>query len=165
MDDLDLALLTELVKDSGRTAKQLGDALGVGASLVYSRLRRLAAGGYIKRFTVDVDETKLGYGIRAMTAVRVAPEKRGEVVERLLEEENVVSVSELIGRYDLLVQVKVRSLEELDRFLMERFAAIDGVLGTETFVQLTTSRKDPDYRREKAELKVKPRRRRARKKR
>src|SRR3990170_1601917 len=53
IDDIDMKILSELVKDAGLSVPKLSKKISVNPSVVYSRIKRLLKRGLIKRYTVE----------------------------------------------------------------------------------------------------------------
>jgi Lrp/AsnC family transcriptional regulator for asnA, asnC and gidA len=64
-DELDMKILTELTKDGSVSVPNLSKRLGINTSVLYSRIKRLIKKKLIKKFTVVVDESLIGIGVRA----------------------------------------------------------------------------------------------------
>ncbi len=62
-----------------------------------------------------------------------------------MESPEVVSISEITGRFDILIEVYAKNLEALHSVVIEKIGKIDGIQNTETFVQLQKTDKDPAY--------------------
>jgi Lrp/AsnC family transcriptional regulator for asnA, asnC and gidA len=113
--------------------------------VVYSRIKRLIKRGLIKKFTVIVNEQLLGYNVEAIVGANVDSKRRAAVMDALLELEQVRSVHEVTGRFDLIIFVKARNLDELRDLISNKFAAIDGITHTETFVEMSSKAREPVY--------------------
>ena len=69
--DIELRVLSELMRDSKRSDRELAKLLNVSQPTV-SRIRtKLEKAGYIKQYTVIPEFSKLGYKIMAITFVKV----------------------------------------------------------------------------------------------
>jgi DNA-binding Lrp family transcriptional regulator len=91
MKDVELRLISELMKNSRRSDRELAKVLGVSQPTVSRTIKRLEKEGYIKEYTMIPDFHKLGYEIMGITsiAVRDQPYKEGfkEITRRALEVE------------------------------------------------------------------------------
>jgi Lrp/AsnC family transcriptional regulator for asnA, asnC and gidA len=67
------------------------------------------------------------------------------ITKKLLETAEVVSISEVTGRFDMLVKVYAKNLEALHSIVIEKIGKIEGIQNTETFVELQRTDKDPVY--------------------
>jgi len=144
-DELDMKLLQELVKDSSISVPNLSKKLGINASVLYSRINRLVKKKLIKRFTVEIDDTLLGIGVKALVGVNRDPKLKDSIHKQLMETSEVVSISEVTGRFDMIVRVYADNLESLHTAVIEKIGKIDGIQNTETFVELQKTDKDPNY--------------------
>jgi len=148
-DELDMKLIQELTKDSSISVPNLSKKLGINASVLYSRINRLMKKKLIKRFTIVVDDTLLGIGVKALVGVNRDPKLKDSIHKQLMETSEVVSISEVTGRFDMIVRVTADNLESLHTVVIEKIGKIDGIHNTETFVELQRTDKDPDYLIEK----------------
>jgi Lrp/AsnC family transcriptional regulator for asnA, asnC and gidA len=62
-----------------------------------------------------------------------------------LKTTEVVMISEVTGRFDILITVRAKNLEELHSVAIEKIGKIEGIQNTETFVELQRTEKDPTY--------------------
>ncbi|PKN39612.1 MAG: Lrp/AsnC family transcriptional regulator, partial [Deltaproteobacteria bacterium HGW-Deltaproteobacteria-20] len=62
--------------------------------------------------------------------------------------DGVQSVSNVSGRFDLLVEIHVASRNDLRRFLVDDLSALGGIQNTETFLYLETINKWVQQRQE-----------------
>jgi Lrp/AsnC family transcriptional regulator for asnA, asnC and gidA len=62
-----------------------------------------------------------------------------------METSEVVSISEVTGRFDIIVDVYAKNLEALHDVVIEKIGKIEGIQNTETFVELQKTDKDPVY--------------------
>lgn len=144
-DDLDMKLLFELTKDGSISVPELSKKLGINASVLYSRIKRLVKKKLIKKFTIVVDESLLGVGVKASIGVNRDPKLKDTIHKQLLATTEVMSISEVTGRFDIIVNVQTKNLEVLHSIVIEKLGKIDGIINTETFVELQKTDKDPVY--------------------
>ncbi|MGA1974525.1 MAG: Lrp/AsnC family transcriptional regulator [Conexivisphaerales archaeon] len=144
-DEIDMKILRELVIDAGQSVPKLSKKIQVNPSVTYSRIKRLSKKGLIKNFTVEVNEDLLGWKVLAYVGVNSDAKERDSVLKQLLDEDEVREVAEVTGRFDFLVTIKSRSLEELHNVVSSRIGNISGVQHTETFIAMRTGVKPPSY--------------------
>jgi len=144
-DELDLKLLYELTKDGSISVPNLSKKLDMNASVLYSRIKRLLRKKLIKKFTIVIDDSLLGIGVKATIGINRDPKLKDSIHKELMETSEVVSISEITGRFDILVRVHAESLESLHTVVIEKLGKIDGIQNTETFVELQKTDKDPQY--------------------
>jgi Lrp/AsnC family transcriptional regulator for asnA, asnC and gidA len=145
IDETDMRILAELVKDAGLSVPKLSRKINVNPSVVYSRIKRLTKRSLIRRFTVEVNEEMLGYTVTAIIGLNIDSKLRESILEELLDLHEVREVSEVTGRFDLVATVKARSLDELHDVVSGKIGRVNGVLHTETFIQMKKKAKEPRY--------------------
>ena len=144
-DELDLKLLYELTKDGSISVPNLSKKLDMNASVLYSRIKRLLRKKLIKKFTIVIDDSLLGIGVKATIGINRDPKLKDSIHKELMETSEVVSISEITGRFDIMVRVHAERLESLHTVVIEKLGKIDGIQNTETFVELQKTDKDPQY--------------------
>ena len=135
-DDLDMKILAVLIDDASISVPKLSDQIKVNSSVVYSRIKRLVKKGLIERFTLEVDEGLLGFPVRAIIGCNVDSKKRKAIINEIVGLVETREILEVTGRFDLMIAVRARSLDELHSFISERMGQIDGVRYTETFIEM-----------------------------
>ncbi len=149
-DELDMKLLFELTKDGSISVPILSKKLGINASVLYSRIKRLVKKKLIKKFTVEIDDSLLGIGVKANVGINRDPKFKDTIHKKFMETPEVVSISEVTGRFDIMIQVYSKNLESLHAVVIEKIGKIEGIQNTETFVELQKTDKDPVYLNELA---------------
>ena len=144
-DDLDMKLLYELTNDGSISVPVLSKKLGINASVLYSRIKRLVKKKLIKKFTVEIDDSLLGIGVKASVGINRDPKFKDAIHKKFMETPEVVSISEVTGRFDIMVQIYAKDLEALHSMVIDKIGKIQGVQNTETFVELQKTDKDPVY--------------------
>ena len=145
VDDLDLKLLSELKKDGSISIPLLAKKLNINASVLYSRIKRLIKKKMIKKFTIDIDETQLGFGVKAYVGINRDPKFKTIIHENLLKIAEIDRIIEVTGRFDLMVGALAEDLEQLHSIVVDKIGKIDGIQNTETFVELERTEKSPMY--------------------
>ncbi|HEX2067839.1 MAG TPA: Lrp/AsnC family transcriptional regulator [Nitrososphaeraceae archaeon] len=144
-DELDMRILSELTKDASISVPQLSKKLNVNASVLYSRIKRLGKRSLIKKFTVIINEGMLGINVKATVGINRDPKLKEPIHSELLRIPEVRLLSEVTGRFDMIVNVNARTLEELHNIIIERIGKIEGIQNTETFVEMQRTEKEPVY--------------------
>ena len=138
-------LLFELTMDGSISVPALSKKLDINASVLYSRIKRLLKKKLIKKFTIVIDDSLLGIEVKATVGINRDPKFKDAIKEKLLVTPEVVSISEVTGRFDILVKVYAENLEVLHSIVIEKIGKIEGIPKTETFVELKRTDKDPVY--------------------
>ena len=144
-DELDMKILSELTKDASISVPRLSKKLNVNASVLYSRIKRLAKRNLIKKFTIVVNEGMLGVNVKATVGINRDPKLKEPIHAELMKIPEVRSLSEVTGRFDMIVNVSAHTLEELHNIVITRIGKIEGIQNTETFVEMQRTDKEPLY--------------------
>ncbi len=142
-DELDMNILSELSKDASISVPKLAKKLGINASVIYSRIKRLVKRGVIKRFTIVINDEALGINVRAVIGINMDPKNRQTVRQELMSIPEIRSIAEVSGRFDILITVGAKNLEDLHSIVMDKIGEIQGITNTETFVEM--QRYDKEY--------------------
>jgi Lrp/AsnC family transcriptional regulator for asnA, asnC and gidA len=140
-----MKLLFELTKDGAISVPELSKKLGINTSVLYSRIKRLVKKKLIKKFTIIIDDSLLGVGVKASIGINRDPKLKDAIHKQLMATQEVMSISEVTGRFDIIVNVHTKNLEVLHSIVIEKLGKIDGIINTETFVELQKTDKDPVY--------------------
>ena len=140
-----MKLLFELSKDGNISVPVLSKKLGINSSVLYSRIKRLVRKKLIKKFTIEIDDSLLGIGVKASVGINRDPKFKTQIQKKLLEISEVISISEVTGRFDIMIEVYGLDLEDLHTIVIEKIGKIEGIQNTETFVELQKTSKDPVY--------------------
>src|ERR671924_600013 len=144
-DDLDLKILSELAKDASISVPKLSKKINVNASVVYSRIKRLLKKGLIKKFTIVINDEALGFNVKALTGINMDSKLRDNVLNELFKIPEVREVSEVTGRFDVLVTMNARSLDEMHQLISEKIGRVEGVQKTETFIEMRKTSREMAY--------------------
>jgi Lrp/AsnC family transcriptional regulator for asnA, asnC and gidA len=99
----------------------------------------------IKKFTIEIDDSLLGIGVKANVGINRDPKFKDDIHKKFMETDEVVSISEVTGRFDIMIKVYAKNLEALHSVVIEKIGKIEGIQNTETFVELQKTDKEPVY--------------------
>jgi len=145
IDDLDLTILSELSADASISVPKLSEKIKVNPSVVYSRIKRLVKKKLIQRFTIVVNDHELGFQVKALAGINMDSKKRDTVIDELFKIDGVREIAEVTGRFDILVTLYAHSLDEMHRIVSGNVGKIDGVLSSESFIEMKTREKAMPY--------------------
>lgn len=135
MDKLGSRLIMELQRNSRRSNRQLARVLGVSEATVRRRISEYAESHLIE-LTAIPDANKVGLTSWAYLNLRVELPQLTAVAQRLAAYPDVHYVGICSGSYHLLVSVIFDSPFKLSQFITEELGRIDGIIRTDTLVQL-----------------------------
>lgn len=139
-------ILKLLQKNARMSNQQIAVILGITEQEVDEAMAELETKGVIKGYTAVIDWDKAGADhVSALIELKVTPKKNlgfDEIAQRVMEFEEVESVYLMSGGYDLLVEVKGSSFQEIAMFVAKRLSPLDSVLSTATHFLLTRYKED-----------------------
>ena len=145
MDKTDLKILSELSNDSSISIPKLSEKINVNTSVVYSRIKRLVKSKLIKKFTIDVNDKELGYAVKSLTGINMDSKQRDVVIDELFKIPGVREISEVTGRFDILVIMFAKNLPEMHRLISEEIGKIQGIVSSESFIEMKRLKKQMPY--------------------
>lgn len=117
IDDLDREILGILADDARIGWTELGARVHLSPNAAADRVRRLRRLGVIRRFTVELDQARLGRTLEAVVDVRVADAARFQDGAAQLPE--VVWMAYLTGRTDFQLHVACTGTAGLNTLLSQ----------------------------------------------
>lgn len=126
LDKLDWQILRQLQANGRATYDEVAEAVGLSASAVLRRVRRLEDAGVIHRYAALVAPERVGLGLTAYINVRL--EKHTEHHKRTPMDAfraavqawpEVVECAALTGEMDFLLRVVVADMAHYSRFIMD----------------------------------------------
>ena len=145
MDKIDQKILSELTDDSSISIPKLSEKINVNSSVVYSRIKRLVKKKLIERFTIEINNKELGFGVKSITGINMDSKQRDNVIQELFKIPGVREVSEVTGRFDILVTMYAENLGEMYRIVSDNIGKIEGVISSESFIEMKTRKKQMSY--------------------
>ncbi|ODS90884.1 MAG: AsnC family transcriptional regulator [Comamonas sp. SCN 65-56] len=145
LDKLDRAILRRLQDDGRETYESIGEQVGLSASAVLRRVKRLEEVRAIARYVALVRPEAVGLGLTAYLNVRL--EKNTETHKRnpmdlfraaVQSWPEVVECASLTGEMDYLLRVVVRDMAHYSRFVMDTLLKHPSVQDCKTSFVLDT---------------------------
>jgi Lrp/AsnC family leucine-responsive transcriptional regulator len=141
LDDTDRQLLALLQEDDRLSLAELGKRVGIPASTINDRIKRLARQGVIAGFQARVSPEALGLNLLAFMMVSWSnPKVEAEFLARMQASPAVLECHHITGAWNYLVKVRVGTTRDLERFLAETIKGVEGVERTETLIVLSSAK-------------------------
>ncbi len=144
-DNIDLKILSELSNDSSISVTHLSKKINVNSSVVYSRIKRLVKRKLIERFTIEINNKELGYAVKSLTGINMDSKKRDNIIEELFKIKEVREISEVTGRFDMLVTMYAKNLDNMHQLVSEQIGKIQGIVSSESFIEMKTQTKQMPF--------------------
>ncbi len=135
LDKLGQRLIQELQNDGRQSYRELADELGVAEGTVRKRVRDLRNKDVIKIAALP-NPLKLGCNFICIIGMEVKLTDLQQVGKELAQSPNVYFLSSVTGRFDLIAILLFSTSEELADFVREKIYSVQGILKTETFVNM-----------------------------
>ena len=127
LDGVDSKIIAVLQGDASLAYKDVAQKLNMNESTVRKRILALREKRVIKKFSVEIDPTELGYETRSIIGLDVEPSRILEVGELLKRVPEVRSVSTTFGEHDFQVEVWAEDQKTLLEIIHRKLSTIDGV--------------------------------------
>ena len=139
LDRHDIALLSELQRDSRQTVQQLAEAAGLSSTPCWKRVKEMEASGIIRGYTALVDREKVGLALAVLAEVNLTRHNEDDVrkFERAVADcPQIVSCYATTGQADYVMKVLVPDIKSYESFLHETAFKLPGVTHVRSSVVL-----------------------------
>lgn len=119
LDEKDKKIISILLENARLPFTDIAKKLGITDVAVKKRLKKLEKNGVIKKYTVIVDPSKLGYQDVALVGVDTEPDKILEVAEKLSEKEYSRFVYLTTGDHMIMVEIWAKNNADLMKIIKE----------------------------------------------
>ena len=99
LDNINLKIIDFLSKDSSTPFVEIAKQIGISDATVHIRVRRMIAAGIINKFTISVDNNRLGYDHLAFMGINVEPGFAEELTDELSKVDEVLEIHEMHGSF------------------------------------------------------------------
>lgn len=137
LDQIDLRILALLAENARLSSRALARDLEMSVGAISERISKLEQKGIITGYHTAIDPAKVGFGMFAIIGLQT---DQGPVLDRELETllniPEVLAVHTVAGRWDLVLEVRVRDTGHLRRIVLERIWKVPGFRHSETMISL-----------------------------
>ncbi len=146
IDDKDRRILELLQEDSSQPIKTIASDNDVKLAIptVHERIKKLEENGVIKKYTVVLDDKKLGKDITTFILITLdykVYDPDVNVSKEVANMKDVMEVFHLAGDEDLLIKVKTENISSLEKLII-KINRLRGVGRTRTIIVLSTEKED-----------------------
>jgi len=117
LDDVDLRIINLLQEDSRLSYNKIARKLGISVGTAYNRIKSLEERGVVKGYTVLVDMAKVGYNLTALILIQAEGKHLLDVENEIAKMNNVVSVYDITGDFDIAVIARFKDRDSLNQFI------------------------------------------------
>ncbi|MGA8574615.1 MAG: Lrp/AsnC family transcriptional regulator [Candidatus Cybelea sp.] len=116
LDRVDCSIVRALQRNGRDSFAEIGKAIGLSATSVAERIRRLEEAGIIEGYEVRLSAAKLGYPVTAFILARPSgPDARFVKVAR--ERQEILDCHRVTGEFSFIARAVVRDVTHLEELL------------------------------------------------
>ena len=135
-EEIKREILRILGEDGRLSAADIAERLAVSTQEAAAAVAELEKYNIIIGYSAIFNESELPESkVKAIIEVKVRPEREGgfdKIARRLSKFPQVSSLYLMSGGFDLMLEIKGSTLQEVAEFVSSKLAAMDGVLSTST---------------------------------
>lgn len=138
-DKVDHTIIRLLRQDSRISNADLAGQIGLSPSSTWRRVRALEECGVIKRYTIDVDKSRIGLGFSAIVHVQLTrhdPDLLKEFIRQIQTKDEIRACYATTGRSDYHLHVLCTDQNAYNKFLEDFLFRIKAVSSAQTNVIL-----------------------------
>ncbi len=142
LDEINLKIIDILSRDASRPFVEIAKELEISDATVHMRVRRLVAAGIIRKFTISTDNRLLGYDHLAFMGINIKEGSSDEVTALLSQVDEILEVHEMHGRFDLLLKIRARNLDEMRDIVVNKIRRFPQITEAELMTVLKTIKEE-----------------------
>lgn len=135
IDDTDLKILKEMIKNSNLPIKELAQKVNLSVSPVYERIKKLEANGIITQHTTLLNLEKLGYNLIVYMQVKLI-RHQDEIFEEFASYintlEEVIEASFTAGEFDVMLKILLKDMDAYHHFILQKISKLDIILNVKS---------------------------------
>jgi Lrp/AsnC family transcriptional regulator for asnA, asnC and gidA len=140
LDQLDLRILQEMIRDAGISYADLGKKCFVSAGTIHVRIKKLQEAGIVKGTKMNVDLKKMGFDVIAFIGIYLEKSSLyDQVAKELYKIPQIVRLNYTTGNYSMFAEIVCTDINQLRFVLHDELQKIRGIERTETFISLDES--------------------------
>ena len=143
MDEINKAILAQLIKNSRSTASEISKHVNLSVPAVAERIRKMETSGMINGYTVKLDRQQLG--LQLIAFIMVTLDNSSSIAnfrDKMVACPDVLECHHLAGQSDYLLKIRVENTNQLERFLMDVLKKTAGVASSNTLICLSTLKEE-----------------------
>ena len=140
IDKVDFDILDILSKEAKKPYTEVARKVYVSGGTVHVRMNKMEEAGIVLGSTLDLDYSKLGYGLTAFLGIYLSKSSLyDEVFGKLEKIREIISIHYTTGNYSMFIKLLCKDTSHLKDILHDKIQKIDGIVRTETIISLEES--------------------------
>lgn len=130
MDQIDIQILNELVKDCKKPIKQIAEKVNLSITPVHDRIKRMEKSGVIERYSAVIKPDKLELKLIVLMQIKLKSHQKS-IFKKLTQE--IRGFGEILEAYftagdsDVFLKVLLRDMDDYNEFILERISQLTDV--------------------------------------
>lgn len=116
LDQKDQKILIVLKNNARASIREIAKTTDIRPSTVHQRIKRLVEDEVIEKFTVKLNDEKVGEGFTVYMLISGSTERY--LGDEIMKNDQVKGIYGITGEYDLLIKMKFRDMAEFNDFLL-----------------------------------------------
>lgn len=143
LDENDQKIIAALREDSSLSTRRIAKKILLPVTTVHNRIKKLVNEGVIERFTIEVNNKKVGLTLSAYILLKLEFKHlfkrvgtQQDLASVIMKFPQVRSVDYLTGQYDAIIHALFKDIDDLNYFITYQLTKLGGVKETITFMVL-----------------------------
>ena len=136
MDEKDLIILDALKKDASLSVAKLAINTDLPSTTIFNRVKKLKKSGIIKNYTINIDKNRVYGNIIGIILIKATNTDQRQIVKKLLEHPSVENAAIMTGNTDIVIRIRVKSIEDLNKFILDYLRKVKGIQDSTTMISL-----------------------------
>ena len=135
LEKKDDAILVKLRLDSSKPVSEIASDLGMPRTTVQERVKKMIREGVIRKFTAQLDYSKIGKPVTAFILVSFlagSGVSQKEAAETIAEIPDIYEVHVISGDWDIIAKARGESIQSIGELVLDRIRNVKGVERTLT---------------------------------
>ena len=146
MDDIDRAIINQLLENGRLANQELADRVGLSPSPCLRRVKNLESAGVIRGYTALVDQKAIGRAYEPLVWVTLSEVTRESMLafETAIQTiDDVVEVMRMMGQPDYLLRIATADAESFEALYMDHLARLPHVQTLTSQLAMKTIKRRP----------------------
>lgn len=115
LDSKDIAIITELKKDSRQSVRDIAKKTQLRPSTVHNRIQQLKKEGIIEKFTLKLNNKDIGENFIVFMTIKAAK----DIPAAVFNNKHIKEAFGITGDYDLMLKLKFKDIDEFNDFIIK----------------------------------------------
>ncbi len=135
IDEKDMEILRVLKQNSQFSIQKISKRTGIPVATVHNRIKKMKESGIITGYTIRINPVKLGRKMTAYVLVKATQKADQSILlHEIASYEHVEEGSMVTGEFDFLFKLRVKDMDELNKFVITYLRLLPTVAETRTMI-------------------------------